>query len=140
MSLYSDIRSLADTNFQQESRMQGVAFAVALALAVKYINTVDGNDTAENTYLQYVYKPASETISLINENVLTDIRYCVDLTKKLFVMMYNVKYQPISINDNGSSLLSVLFDAESYFPTDTLEFFKQNKTGIINIFNRLNQE
>ena len=65
MSLYSDIRALADSNFQQENRLQGVAFAVALALSVKYINTVDGNDTAENTYLQYVYKPVSETISLI---------------------------------------------------------------------------
>jgi hypothetical protein len=140
MSLYSDIRALADSNFQQENRLQGVAFAVALALAVKYINTVDGNDTVENTYLQYVYKPASETISLINENVLTDIRYCMDLTKKLFVMMYNVKYRPISVSDNGSSLSAVLFDVESYFPADTLEFFKQNKTGIVNIFNRLNQE
>lgn len=140
MSLYSDIRALADSNFQQESRMQGVAFAVALALAVKYINTVDGNDKAEDTYLQYVYKPASETISLINENVLTDIRYCMDLTKKLFVMMYNVKYKPISVSDTGSSLSAVLFDVESYFPADTLEFFKQNKTGIVSIFNRLNQE
>ena len=124
MSLYSDIRSLADTNFQQESRMQGVAFAVALALAVKYINTVDGNDKAENTYLQYVYKPASETISLINENVLTDIRYCVDLTKKLFIMMYNVKYQPISINDSGSSLLSVLFDVGKLFPSRYFGIFQ----------------
>ena len=63
MSVYSDIRSLADSNFQQESRLQGISFALALALSVKYINIVEGNDTAEETYNQYVTGPVSETIN-----------------------------------------------------------------------------
>lgn len=140
MSVYSDIRSLADSNFQQESRLQGISFALALALSVKYINIVEGNDTAEETYNQYVMQPVSETISTFNENVLMDIRMCMDLTKKLFTMLYNAKYKPVVVNGNGTSLLSVLFSVEDYVSEEYLEFFKSNKTGIINIFNRLNQD
>lgn len=140
MSVYSDIRSLADSNFQQESRLQGISFALALALSVKYINIVEGNDTAEETYNQYVTGPVSETISIFNENVLMDIRMCMDLTKKLFTMLYNAKYKPVVVNGNGTSLLSVLFSVEDYVSEEYLEFFKSNKTGIINIFNRLNQD
>lgn len=140
MSVYSDIRSLADSNFQQESRLQGISFALALALSVKYINIVEGNDTAEETYNQYVTDPVSETISTFNENVLMDIRMCMDLTKKLFTMLYNAKYKPVVVNGNGTSLLSVLFSVEDYVSEEYLEFFKSNKTGIINIFNRLNQD
>lgn len=140
MSVYSDIRSLADSNFQQESRLQGISFALALALSVKYINIVEGNDTAEETYNQYVMNPVSETISTFNENVLIDIRLCIDLTKKLFVLLYNAKYKPVVVNGNGTSLMSVLFSVEDYVSEEYMEFFKQNKTGIINIFNRLNQD
>lgn len=140
MSVYSDIRSLADSNFQQESRLQGISFALALALSVKYINIVEGNDTSEETYNQYVTGPVSETISTFNENVLMDIRMCMDLTKKLFTMLYNAKYKPVVVNGNGTSLLSVLFSVEDYVSEEYLEFFKSNKTGIINIFNRLNQD
>lgn len=140
MSVYSDIRSLADSNFQQESRLQGISFALALALSVKYINIVEGNDTAEEIYNQYVMKPVSETISTFNENVLMDIRMCMDLTKKLFTMLYNAKYKPVVVNGNGTSLLSVLFSVEDYVSEEYMEFFKSNKTGIINIFNRLNQD
>lgn len=140
MSVYSDIRSLADSNFQQESRLQGISFALALALSVKYINIVEGNDTAEETYNQYVTDPVSETISTFNENVLMDIRMCMDLTKKLFTMLYNAKYKPVVVNGNGTSLLSVLFSVEDYVSEEYMEFFKSNKTGIINIFNRLNQD
>lgn len=140
MSVYSDIRSLADSNFQQESRLQGISFALALALSVKYINIVEGNDTAEETYNQYVTGPVSETISTFNENVLMDIRMCMDLTKKLFTLLYNAKYKPVVVNSNGTSLLSVLFSVEDYVSEEYLEFFKQNKIGIINIFNRLNQD
>ncbi len=140
MSVYSDIRSLADSNFQQESRLQGISFALALALSVKYINIVEGNDTAEKTYEQYVMNPVSETISTFNENVLMDIRLCIDLTKKLFTLLYNAKYKPIVVNGNGTSLMSVLFSVEDYVSEEYMEFFKQNKTGIINIFNRLNQD
>lgn len=140
MSVYSDIRSLADSNFQQESRLQGISFALALALSVKYINIVEGNDTAEETYNQYVMKPVSETISTFNENVLMDIRMCMDLTKKLFTMLYDAKYKPVVVNDKGSTLLGVLFSVEDYLSEEQFEFFKSNKTGIINIFNRLNQD
>lgn len=140
MSVYSDIRSLADSNFQQESRLQGISFALALALSVKYINIVEGNDTAEETYNQYVTDPVSETISTFNENVLMDIRMCMDLTKKLFTLLYNAKYKPVVVNGNGTSLLSVLFSVEDYVSEEYMEFFKSNKTGIINIFNRLNQD
>ena len=140
MSVYSDIRSLADSNFQQESRLQGISFALALALSVKYINIVEGSDTAEEIYNQYVMKPVSETISTFNENVLMDIRMCMDLTKKLFTMLYNAKYKPVVVNGNGTSLLSVLFSVEDYVSEEYMEFFKSNKTGIINIFNRLNQD
>lgn len=140
MSVYSDIRSLADSNFQQESRLQGISFALALALSVKYINIVEGSDTAEEIYNQYVMKPVSETISTFNENVLMDIRMCMDLTKKLFTMLYNAKYKPVVVNSNGTSLLSVLFSVEDYVSEEYMEFFKSNKTGIINIFNRLNQD
>lgn len=140
MSVYSDIRSLADSNFQQESRLQGISFALALALSVKYINIVEGNDTAEETYNQYVTGPVSETISTFNENVLMDIRMCMDLTKKLFTLLYSAKYKPVVVNGNGTSLLSVLFSVEDYLSEEYLEFFKSNKTGIINIFNRLNQD
>ncbi len=138
MSVYSDIRSLADSNFQQESRLQGISFALALALSVKYINIVEGTDTAEETYKQYVMNPVSETISTFNENVLMDIRLCIDLTKKLFALLYNAKYKPVVVNGNGTSLMSVLFSVEDYVSEEYMEFFKQNKTGIINIFNRLN--
>ena len=140
MSVYSDIRSLADSNFQQESRLQGISFALALALSVKYINIVESSDTAEEIYNQYVMKPISETISTFNENVLMDIRMCMDLTKKLFTMLYNAKYKPVVVNGNGTSLLSVLFSVEDYVSEEYMEFFKSNKTGIINIFNRLNQD
>lgn len=140
MSVYSDIRSLADSNFQQESRLQGISFALALALSVKYINIVEGTDTAEETYKQYVMNPVSETISTFNENVLMDIRLCIDLTKKLFALLYNAKYKPVVVNGNGTSLMSVLFSIEDYVSEEYMEFFKQNKTGIINIFNRLNQD
>lgn len=140
MSVYSDIRSLADSNFQQESRLQGISFALALALSVKYINIVEGTDTAEKTYEQYVMNPVSETISTFNENVLMDIRLCIDLTKKLFALLYNAKYKPVVVNGNGTSLMSVLFSVEDYVSEEYMEFFKQNKTGIINIFNRLNQD
>lgn len=140
MSVYSDIRSLADSNFQQESRLQGISFALALALSVKYINIVEGTDTAEETYKQYVMNPVSETISTFNENVLMDIRLCIDLTKKLFTLLYNAKYKPVVVNGNGTSLMSVLFSVEDYVSEEYMEFFKQNKTGIINIFNRLNQD
>jgi hypothetical protein len=140
MSVYSDIRSLADSNFQQESRLQGISFALALALSVKYINIVEGTDTAEETYKQYVMNPVSETISTFNENVLMDIRLCIDLTKKLFALLYNAKYKPVVVNGNGTSLMSVLFSVEDYVSEEYMEFFKQNKTGIINIFNRLNQD
>lgn len=140
MSVYSDIRSLADSNFQQESRLQGISFALALALSVKYINIVEGTDTAEKTYEQYVMNPVSETISTFNENVLMDIRLCIDLTKKLFTLLYNAKYKPVVVNGNGTSLMSVLFSVEDYVSEEYMEFFKQNKTGIINIFNRLNQD
>lgn len=140
MSVYSDIRSLADSNFQQESRLQGISFALALALSVKYINIVEGNDTAEKTYEQYVMNPVSETISTFNENVLMDIRLCIDLTKKLFALLYNAKYKPVVVNGNGTSLMSVLFSVEDYVSEEYMEFFKQNKIGIINIFNRLNQD
>lgn len=139
MSVYSDIRSLANSNFQQESYLQGVSFALALALSVKYINIVEGTDTAEETYKQYVMNPVSETVSTFNENVLIDIRLCIDLTKKLFMLLYNAKYKPVVVNGNGTSLMSVLFSVEDYVSEEYLEFFKQNKTGIINIFNRLNQ-
>lgn len=140
MSVYSDIRSLADSNFQQESRLQGISFALALALSVKYINIVEGTDTAEETYKQYVMNPVSETISTFNENVLMDIRLCIDLTKKLFTLLYNAKYKPVVVNGNGTSLMSVLFSVEDYVSEEYMEFFKQNKTGIINIYNRLNQD
>lgn len=140
MSVYSDIRSLANSNFQQESYLQGVSFALALALSVKYINIVEGTDTAEETYKQYVMNPVSETVSTFNENVLIDIRLCIDLTKKLFMLLYNAKYKPTVVNGNGTSLFSVLFSVEDYVSEEYLEFFKQNKTGIINIFNRLNQD
>lgn len=140
MSVYSDIRSLANSNFQQESYLQGVSFALALALSVKYINIVEGTDTAEETYKQYVMNPVSETVSTFNENVLIDIRLCIDLTKKLFMLLYNAKYKPVVVNGNGTSLFSVLFSVEDYVSEEYLEFFKQNKTGIINIFNRLNQD
>lgn len=140
MSVYSDIRSLADSNFQQESRLQGISFALALALSVKYINIVEGTETAEETYKQYVMNPVSETISTFNENVLMDIRLCIDLTKKLFTLLYNAKYKPVVVNGNGTSLMSVLFSVEDYVSEEYMEFFKQNKTGIINIFNRLNQD
>lgn len=146
MSVYSDIRSLADSNFQQESRLQGISFALALALSVKYINIVEdiniveGTDTVEETYKQYVMNPVSETISTFNENVLMDIRLCIDLTKKLFALLYNAKYKPVVVNGNGTSLMSVLFSVEDYASEEYMEFFKQNKTGIINIFNRLNQD
>lgn len=140
MSVYSDIRSLADSNFQQESRLQGISFALALALSVKYINIVEGTDTAEETYKQYVMNPVSETISTFNENVLMDIRLCIDLTKKLFALLYNAKYKPVVVNGNGTSLMSVLFSVEDYVSEEYMEFFKQNKIGIINIFNRLNQD
>lgn len=140
MSVYSDIRSLADSNFQQESRLQGISFALALALSVKYINIVEGTETAEETYKQYVMNPVSETISTFNENVLMDIRLCIDLTKKLFTLLYNAKYKPVVVNGNGTSLMSVLFSVEDYVSEEYMEFFKQNKIGIINIFNRLNQD
>ena len=140
MSVYSDIRSLANSNFQQESYLQGVSFALALALSVKYINIVEGTDTAEETYKQYVMNPVSETVSTFNENVLIDIRLCIDLTKKLFTLLYNAKYKPTVVNGNGNSLFSVLFSVEDYVSEEYMEFFKQNKTGIINIFNRLNQD
>lgn len=140
MSVYSDIRSLADSNFQQESRLQGISFALALALSVKYINIVEGTETAEETYKQYVMNPVSETISTFNENVLMDIRLCIDLTKKLFTLLYNAKYKPVVVNGIGTSLMSVLFSVEDYVSEEYMEFFKQNKTGIINIFNRLNQD
>lgn len=140
MSVYSDIRSLADSNFQQESRLQGISFALALSLSVKYINIVEGTDTAEKTYEQYVMNPVSETISTFNENVLMDIRLCIDLTKKLFALLYNAKYKPVVVNGNGTSLMSVLFSVEDYVSEEYMEFFKQNKIGIINIFNRLNQD
>lgn len=140
MSVYSDIRSLADSNFQQESRLQGISFALALALSVKYINIVEGTERAEETYKQYVMNPVSETISTFNENVLMDIRLCIDLTKKLFTLLYNAKYKPVVVNGNGTSLMSVLFSVEDYVSEEYMEFFKQNKTGIINIFNRLNQD
>lgn len=140
MSVYSDIRSLADSNFQQESRLQGISFALALALSVKYINIVEGTERAEETYKQYVMNPVSETISTFNENVLMDIRLCIDLTKKLFALLYNAKYKPVVVNGNGTSLMSVLFSVEDYVSEEYMEFFKQNKTGIINIFNRLNQD
>lgn len=140
MSVYSDIRSLANSNFQQESYLQGVSFALALALSVKYINIVEGTDTAEETYKQYVMNPVSETVSTFNENVLIDIRLCIDLTKKLFTLLYNAKYKPVVVNGNGTSLFSVLFSVEDYVSEEYLEFFKQNKTGIINIYNRLNQD
>lgn len=140
MSVYSDIRSLADSNFQQESRLQGISFALALALSVKYINIVEGTERAEETYEQYVMNPVSETISTFNENVLMDIRLCIDLTKKLFALLYNAKYKPVVVNGNGTSLMSVLFSVEDYVSEEYMEFFKQNKTGIINIFNRLNQD
>ena len=140
MSVYSDIRSLADSNFQQESRLQGISFALALALSVKYINIVEGNDTAEETYKQYVLGPVSETVSTFNENVLMDIRMCIDLTKKLFTLLYNAKHKPVVVNGSGNSLFSVLFNVEDYVSEEDMEFFKQNKTGIINIYNRLNQD
>ena len=140
MSVYSDIRSLANSNFQQESYLQGVSFALALALSVKYINIVEGTDTAEETYKQYVMNPVSETVSTFNENVLIDIRLCIDLTKKLFMLLYNAKYKSVVVNGNGTSLMSVLFSVEDYVSEEYLEFFKQNKTGIINIYNRLNQD
>lgn len=140
MSVYSDIRSLADSSFQQESHLQGISFALALALSVKCINTVEGNGIAEEAYNQYVMGPVSETVSTFNENVLMDIRMCMDLTKKLFVILYNAKYKPVVVNANGGSLLSVLFSVEEYLSEEYLEFFKSNKTGIINIFNRLNQD
>lgn len=133
MSVYAQIRQVADAQFPDEVRSKGIAFAIGLALGVHYANNTQVTENVENAYIQYAMQGVKDATSTVAENVLMDTRYCIELSRQVFKMILAVKSRPVSINPRAKGLLGILFDGDGYLTEDEESFFEQHKAGIMAI-------
>lgn len=141
MSLFSDLRSVGENHFEENTRLKGIAFGLALALGVKYANMAPADNTnVDQLYLANAYQGVNDSLSSIAENVLFDVRYALTLTKQVYRLIVSLKNSPISFDASGSNLLGSLFDLGGYITDEEHAFFAANKEGIAAVYERMAQE
>lgn len=133
MSLQSDIRAVADAAFEQGERSKGLAFSIGFALGVISANKVEETTNPDKTFLELFFQSTSETISVLNETLLFDVREAQRVTRAIFCLVTAVRSQHVVVGE-GSSLLEVLFNVSSYLDKEDLEFFNNNVSTCVAIY------
>lgn len=133
MSLQSDIRAVADAAFEQGERSKGLAFSIGFALGVISANKVEETTNPDKTFLELFFQSTSETISVLNETLLFDVREAQRVTRAIFGLVTGVRSQHVIVGE-GSSLLEVLFNVSSYLDKEDVEFFNSNISTCVAIY------
>lgn len=133
MSLQSDIRAVADAAFEQGERSKGLAFSIGFALGVISANKVEETTNPDKTFLELFFQSTSETISVLNETLLFDVREAQRVTRAIFGLVTGVRSQQVVVNE-GSSLLEVLFNVSTYLDKEDVEFFNSNISTCVAIY------
>ena len=133
MSLQSDIRAVADAAFEQGERSKGLAFSIGFALGVISANKVEETTNPDKTFLELFFQSTSETISVLNETLLFDVREAQRVTRAIFGLVTGVRSHAVVVNE-GSSLLEVLFNVSSYLDKEDVEFFNSNISTCVAIY------
>lgn len=147
MSLYANIRGIADSELPVETRSRGIAFATGLFLGVKVANAASftpGNQLSK-LWLEQGFQYTNRTISEINETILLDVKYASQIAQSVFNMIGSVKTEPVRLAvdktaDVQTSLLGMLFDTHGFLTEADLHFFKEHHNGITAIYSLLQQE
>ncbi len=137
MSLNAEIRTLADSHFQTESRSKGIAFGLALTLGIKVANEaqlVEGT-TPQQQYIQNGMGQVAEAISTINEMVLLDIRFATILAKQIYLMIISIRTSPIQLDPKNNNIFGALFDTEGFLNEEEIQFYETHRAGIFAIYN-----
>lgn len=133
MSLQSDIRAVADAAFEQGERSKGLAFSIGFALGVISANKVEETTNPDKTFLELFFQSTSETISVLNETLLFDVREAQRVTRAIFGLVTGVCSHAVVVNE-GSSLLEVLFNVSTYLDKEDVEFFNNNISTCVAIY------
>lgn len=133
MSLQSDIRAVADAAFEQGERSKGLAFAIGFALGVISANKVEETTNPDKTFLELFFQSTSESISVLNETLLFDVREAQRVTRAIFSLVTGVRSKSVIVNE-GSSLLEVLFSVSSYLDKEDVDFFNSNISTCVAIY------
>ena len=133
MSLQSDIRAVADAAFEQGERSKGLAFSIGFALGVISANKVEETTNPDKTFLELFFQSTSETISVLNETLLFDVREAQRVTRAIFGLVTGVRNQHVAVGE-GSSLLEVLFNVSTYLDKEDVEFFNSNISTCVAIY------
>nr|DAK20203.1 MAG TPA: hypothetical protein [Caudoviricetes sp.] len=133
MSLQSDIRAVADAAFEQGERSKGLAFAIGFAFGVTSANKVEETTNPDKTFLELFFQSTSESISVLNETLLFDVREAQRITRAIFNLVTGVRSKAVVVNE-GSSLLEVLFNVSSYLDKEDVDFFNSNIVTCVAIY------
>lgn len=133
MSLQSDIRAVADAAFEQGERSKGLAFSIGFALGVISANKVEETTNPDKTFLELFFQSTSESISVLNETLLFDVREAQRVTRAIFCLVTGVRSHAVVVNE-GSSLLEVLFNVSTYLDKEDVEFFNSNISTCVAIY------
>lgn len=133
MSLQSDIRAVADAAFEQGERSKGLAFSIGFSLGVISANKVEETTNPDKTFLGLFFQSTSETISVLNETLLFDVREAQRVTRAIFGLVTGVRSHAVVVSE-GSSLLEVLFNVSSYLDKEDVEFFNSNISTCVAIY------
>lgn len=133
MSLQSDIRAVADAALEQGERSKGLAFSIGFALGVISANKVEETTNPDKTFLELFFQSTSESISVLNETLLFDVREAQRVTRAIFGLITGVRSQRVVVNE-GSSLLEVLLNVSTYLDKEDVEFFNSNISTCIAIY------
>lgn len=133
MSLQSDIRAVADAAFEQGERSKGLALSIGFALGVTSANKVEETTNPDKTFLELFFQSTSESISVLNETLLFDVREAQRVTRAIFGLITGVRSQRVVVNE-GNSLLEVLFNVSTYLDKEDVEFFNSNIATCVAIY------
>ena len=133
MSVQSDLRAVADAAFEQVERSKGLAFAIGFAFVVISANKVEETTNPDKTFLELFFQSTSESISVLNETLLFDVREAQRVTRAIFGLITGVRSEHVKVNE-GNSLLEVLFNVSTYLDKEDVEFFNSNIATCVAIY------
>lgn len=141
MSLYSTIRQIAGEE-ENEQREQIIAFGIALALAINFTNKTTDYSNPQAAYLNIGFQEAHQVISEVSNHLLLDVRYALELTRQLHMVLIGVKSSAIVLNPlapEGSDLFGALFNVNGRLNESDLILFRNNSKTIIAIAHAIEQ-
>ena len=106
---------------------------MSLQSDIRSANKVEETTNPDKTFLELFFQSTSESISVLNETLLFDVREAQRITRAIFNLVTGVRSQAVKVNE-GSSLLEVLFNVSSYLDKEDVDFFNSNIATCVAIY------